>query len=104
MGAAHFRVGIGINSGTVTAGNGGTVQRLKYTVIGDAVNTAARIEGMTKGAPFDILIADATRVLLSEEPGDLVEHGRLPIRGRAEPMRLWSLVRAASNVVPSGRT
>jgi class 3 adenylate cyclase len=79
LGGAHFRVGFGINSRTVTAGNLGTVRRLKYSVIGDAVNTAARIDGMTKNAPFDILIADATLVLLSEEPGDLVEHGTLPI-------------------------
>lgn len=93
---AHFRVGVGINSGNVTAGNLGTLRRLKYTVIGDAVNTAARIEGMTKDAPYDLLIADATRVLLSADPDDLVEHATLPIRGRAEPVRLWSVARAAS--------
>lgn len=95
---AHFRVGVGLNSGVVTAGNLGTVRRLKYTVIGDAVNTAARIEGMTKDAPYDLLIADSTRVLLSDEPDDLVEHATLPIRGRAEPVRLWSLARSRSDV------
>lgn len=104
LGGAHFRVGIGVNSGTVTAGNLGTVRRLKYTVIGDAVNTAARIEGMTKDAPFDILIADATRTILSEDPEDLVEHATLPIRGRAEPVRLWSLGRAASQTVADAQT
>ena len=96
LGGAHFRVGIGINTGTVTAGNLGTVRRLKYTVIGDAVNTAARIEAMTKDAPYDLLIADSTRVRLSAVPTDLVEHATLPIRGRTEPVRLWSLRRAAS--------
>jgi len=94
---AHFRVGIGLNSGTVTAGNLGTVQRLKYTVIGDTVNTSARIEGMTKNAPYDLLLSHATRALLSDPPEDLVEHATLPVRGRSEPVRLWSLERAASD-------
>ncbi|WP_158412520.1 CHASE2 domain-containing protein [Ilumatobacter nonamiensis] len=99
---AHFRVGVGINSGTVTAGNLGTVRRLKYTVIGDAVNTAARIEGLTKDAPYDLLMADATRVLLSSEPDDLVEHATLPIRGRSKSVRLWSLSRATSTAATLG--
>ena len=94
---AHFRVGVGINSGMVTAGNLGTVRRLKYTVIGDAVNTAARLEGMTKDAPYDMLVSDSTRMLLSTEPDDLVEYATLPIRGRTETVRLWSVSRAASD-------
>ena len=97
LSGAHFRVGVGINTGNVTAGNLGTIRRLKYTVIGDAVNTAARIEGMTKDAPYDLLMADATRARLSTEPDDLVEHGTLPVRGRAEPVLLWSVTRAVSD-------
>ncbi|MFT5201417.1 MAG: adenylate cyclase [Candidatus Aldehydirespiratoraceae bacterium] len=94
---AHFRMGIGIKTGMVTTGNLSTVRRLKYTVIDDAVNTAVRIEGMTKDAPYDLLMADATRVRLSAEPEDLVEHVTLPVRGRTAPVRLWSMRRAASD-------
>lgn len=97
----RFRMGIGLNSGIVTAGNLGTVRRLAYTVIGDTVNTASRIEALTKDAPFDLLFSDTTRRQLSDTPDGLVEHATLPVRGRSEPIRLWSLRHAAASRPPS---
>ena len=56
-----FRMGIGLHSGLVMAGNVGSDERLDYTAIGDTTNTASRLEGMTKGEPYMLFISDATR-------------------------------------------
>ncbi len=50
-----FKMGIGLNSGPVMSGNVGSERRLEYTALGDTTNTAARLEGMTKGTPHQLL-------------------------------------------------
>lgn len=86
-----FRMGIGLNSGQIMCGTLGSEQRMDYTMIGDAVNTASRLEGMTKGTPFPLFLADSTRELLNEEPDDLVFVAELEVRGRNEKVKVWSL-------------
>jgi adenylate cyclase len=86
-----FRMGIGLNSGTVMSGNVGSETRMAYTTIGDTTNTAARLEGMTKGTEFMLFMSQATKEALSTDPDDLVFVGEYEIRGRVEKLCIWSV-------------
>jgi adenylate cyclase len=86
-----FRMGVGLNSGRVMSGNVGSERRLEYTAIGDTTNTAARLEGMTKGTPHMLFLADSTRAMLQSEPDDLIYVDELEVRGRQAKIKLWSL-------------
>jgi adenylate cyclase len=86
-----FKMGIGLNSGPVMSGNVGSERRLEYTALGDTTNTAARLEGMTKGTPHQLYIADSTYTSLTTPADDLVEVGEFEVRGRKAKIKLWSL-------------
>ncbi len=90
-GLAPFAMGIGICSGPVMSGNVGSARRLEYTAVGDTVNTASRLETMTKEEGVAVLIADSTRQLLAGDDGDLREVGALAIRGRDTSLRAWTI-------------
>jgi adenylate cyclase len=85
-----FEMGIGINSGSVMSGQVGSERRIEYTAVGDTTNTAARLEGMTKGTPHQVFIADSTKA----EMGDaerLAFVDEFPVRGRTAPIGVWTL-------------
>jgi adenylate cyclase len=86
-----FKMGIGLNTGDVMSGNVGSARRLEYTAIGDTTNTAARLEGMTKGTPYQLFVAEGTRAQLSEPPADLECLDELEVRGRKGGMKVWAL-------------
>ena len=90
-GGRDFRMGIGINTGPAMCGNVGSARRLEYTAIGDTTNTAARLEGMTKGSGYAVFVSDSTRAGLPEMPADLEFVDELAVRGRRAKVRIWGL-------------
>jgi adenylate cyclase len=86
-----FAMGVGINSGTVMAGNIGSEKRVEYTALGDTTNTASRLEGMTKGSGHMLFIADTTRARMHDPPENLVLVGELEVRGRIAAVPVWTI-------------
>ncbi len=84
-----LEVGIGLNSGLVVAGNIGGSGRLEFTVIGDAVNVAARIEAATRDTRDTVLISERTKELLTDAP-QLHERPGITLRGKSEEVTLHS--------------
>ncbi len=82
-------VGVGVNSGSVIAGSFGGAGRLNFSVIGDPVNVAARVEAATRKLGDDVLITDSTRELLKGRV-ELQPRGPQPLKGKDEPVDLFS--------------
>jgi|1185.fasta_scaffold01079_2 adenylate cyclase len=97
-----FAMGIGLNSGHFMSGNVGSALRLEYTVHGDAVNTAARLQEMTKSARRPVLVSESVREALLRPPSDLAFVGDVEVRGRRSTIRLWTLASVGRPVAVRG--
>ena len=86
----ELRVGIGVNSGRVVVGTIGGGGRLDFTVIGDPVNTAARVEAATRETGDDILITDATREYLDGSSSEWEERPAVTLKGKSRTTGLYA--------------
>jgi adenylate cyclase len=89
-GKVPFEIGIGVNTGEVVAGNMGSPNRMEFTVIGDNVNTAARLESATKELGAKIVISDSTYQVVKEFV-TVTEKPPVRVKGKEQPIVVWEL-------------
>ena len=91
-GKPKIDVGVGINSGDVFIGNIGTQERMEYTVIGDTVNTASRIEGYNKIYKTKFLIGEYTYELVKSMV-DVIKINQVALRGKTQKINIYEVLR-----------
>lgn len=99
-GIQRLDMGVGVNTGTVVAGNMGSLSRLNYTVVGDGVNLASRLEGLTKRVAYNTrVIASRATLDKARRRFETRELGMAQVRGRDEEIEIFAVLGYAADSV-----